>query len=206
MTPRSPPQLSSVIVTGTVSRPPVGLPPERSRPVPAIRCILPVTTPVRPETGTPHRHLGRAAPASLASTSHVPSADAAAPRATHLAEQRAPEEHRDLRRSNPDLCRLRGGVHPLGRRPGVLRAEGVRQRPEALHELPRQPASRSGRRLRRPRHRRAARLRARRRSPDRASTSRSSARPAATRPRSRSSRGWTGRSTAPTASGRSSPD
>ena len=84
-------------------------------------------------------------------------------------------------------------------------AEGVRQRPEALHELPRQPACRSRRRLRRPRHRWPARLRARRRPPERASTSRSSARPAATRPRSRSSRAWTGRSTARTASGPSAP-
>ena len=35
-------------------------------PVSATRCILRRTTPVRPETGTPHRHLGRAAPAPLA--------------------------------------------------------------------------------------------------------------------------------------------
>ena len=35
---------------------------------------------------------------------------------------RAREElSRDLRRPNPDLRRLRGGVHPLRRRPGVLR-------------------------------------------------------------------------------------
>ena len=46
-------------------------------------------------------------------------------------------------------------------------AEGLRQRPEALHELPRQPARRPRRRLRRPRHRRPARLRARRRPPAR---------------------------------------
>ena len=116
-----------------------------------------------------------------------------------------PEEHRDLRRSDPELRRLRRRIHPLGRRSGVLRPEGVRQRPEALHELPRQPASGPRRRLRRPRHRRPARLRARRRPP----------RPRVLRGRLLvvrqpgagpvQSPAWTARSTARTASGRSAP-
>jgi hypothetical protein len=70
---------------------------------------------------------------------------------------------RDLRRPNVDMRRLCGGVHPLGRRSGVLRPEGLRLRSEALSQLPRQPAGKSRSRLRRPRHRRPPRLRARRR-------------------------------------------
>ena len=64
------------------------------------------------------------------------------------------------RRGNIDrIPNLRRG------RPGVLRPEGLLQRSEALHELPGQPPSCPGRRLRRPRHRRSAWLRARRRPP-----------------------------------------
>ena len=74
------------------------------------------------------------------------------------ADQRASEEHRDLRRSNPELCRLWSGVHPFGGRSGVLRPEGVRQRPEALHQLPGQPAGLPRWWVRRPRDRWAARL------------------------------------------------
>ena len=64
MTPRSLPRLSLGIVTGRLSRSPVpGARTHRDAgttflPVFATRCILPVITPVRPETGTPHRHLG----------------------------------------------------------------------------------------------------------------------------------------------------
>jgi hypothetical protein len=46
------------------------------------------------------------------------------------------EKKRDLRRSNPHLRRLQRGVHPLRRGSGVLQAEGVRIRPQALSELP----------------------------------------------------------------------
>ena len=147
------------------------------------------------------RHLGRAAPGH--SCHRQPRPSSACPGRTtsyrHVLEDRV-----DLLRSNHPLRRLRRGVHPLRRRPGVLCAEGVRLGSQALHQLPRQPAGLARRRRGGPpRHRWTARLRARRAAS--ASTSRCSARRAAIRPRSRSSRGWTGRSTARTASGPTRP-
>ena len=72
-----------------------------------------------------------------------------------------------LRRSKPYLRRLRHRVRALGCRSGVLRAEGVRFRSQALPQLSRLAARLARvfqlRRLRRPRHRWPARLRARRR-------------------------------------------
>src|SRR4051812_39037750 len=41
-----------------------------------------------------------------------------------------------LYRSNPHLCRLWRGLHPLCRRPGVLHAEGVRIRSQAVPIVP----------------------------------------------------------------------
>lgn len=85
------------------------------------------------------------------------------PRTAHQGRTGRLEDYRDLRRSNPCLRRLRRGVHPLGRRPGVLRAEGVLQRPQALHQLSGQPSGCPRWRLGPSRYRWPAGLRARRR-------------------------------------------
>ena len=163
MTPRSPPR----ILTGHCDRylvttaSPVAHPAMSGS---STRCIL-----RRYSTGAPRKQglrLGTwvsAGPASFARP-RSPSADEAASEA-HPADHRVPEEHRDLRRSDPELCGLRRGIHPLCGRPGVLRRQGIFQRPEALHELSCQPASRPRRWVRRPRHRWPARLRARGRPP-----------------------------------------
>ena len=136
----------------------------RRQPISASRCILPVTEPVRPRRG-PHIGTWERVPASFARPASTHRRCGRPDHGAPPADQRAPEEHRDLRRPNPELCGLRRGVHPLRRGPGVLPAEGLRQRPEALHQLPSQPARQPRWRLRRPRHRWPARLRARRRPP-----------------------------------------
>ena len=86
MTPRSPPRISRLIVTGTVSRPPVG------------RADGPLTTPkpdpsypARPDTGAPRNRDSTSAPGSRGpgfsrQHSHVPTADAAALRGARPAE------------------------------------------------------------------------------------------------------------------------
>ena len=112
--------------------------------------------------------------------------------------QRLREEKRGLRRSNPDLCGLRRRVRALGRRPGVLRAEGVRLGPETMPQLPCQPAHHA-------RCRRRIGARPRRATGGPREYFAASARAAATRPRCLSSRTRTGRSTARTASGTSTP-
>ena len=146
-------------------------------------------------------HIGTWArgPASRADLA-VPSADAAALRGAPPHTTRPGGALRDLRRSNPHLRRLRSGVHPLGRRSGVLRQKGFASDPKRCTAA--EPA---GAPLATPATTSA-------RSAARAATSAAttarprvlrgaSARRAATRPRCRSSRGWTARSTARTASG-----
>ena len=143
------------------------------------------------QTGTPHRHLDSAAPA-VPDAPHRPVRRCGRPCA-HRATRSEERKFRDLRRSDADLCRLWGGVHPLGRRSGVLRRRRASRRPEALRQLPGQPASELATPATTPGTSagRVATSAATTAPP--ASTSRSSARRAATRPRSRSSRGWTDR-------------
>ena len=161
MTPRSLTALSGGIVTGTVS-------PRPARSRRTTRFGEPLY-PADRYTGAPRDRDSTSAPGfarpRLTSPDHAhPVRRCGRPRqARTSADQRVSEEHRDLRRSNPELRRLRSRVHPFGRRPGVLRPEGVRQRPKALHQLPSQPPGITRRRRRRPRYRRTARLRARRR-------------------------------------------
>ena len=88
MTPRSLTPLSAGIVTGTVSPQPGGSGSPGSgfggRATRFGEPLYPaVATPVRPETGTPHRHLGSRGPGSIRQTTHFPSADAAAPIGAH---------------------------------------------------------------------------------------------------------------------------
>lgn len=64
----------------------------------------------------------------------------AVPRGRPARTQAPPEEQRGLRRSNPNLRRLRFRVHTLGRGSGVLRPEGLRLGSEALPQLSRGPA------------------------------------------------------------------
>ena len=120
------------------------------------------TSPVRPETGTSKngtsvaRH--PASPASPPPATLRPARGAS--RAT--ASVRGGQDF-DLHRSHPQLRRLRRGLHPLQRGPGVLRRKGLLVGSQALHQLPRLAAGRTGRiRGRRSLDRRPARLRARR--------------------------------------------
>src|SRR5919197_1816415 len=125
-----------------------------------------IHAPVRPEQGLRERHLGLAAPADSPPRRHPPRrAPTGRYRAQATAATRAREEHGDLRRSDVELRRLRGGVRSFRRRPGVLRAEGVRIGSEALCQLSRIPTSGQGRWLRAASRRRTAGLRAQRRSP-----------------------------------------
>jgi CxxC-x17-CxxC domain-containing protein len=111
-----------------------------------------------PKQGSDKRHLGSRGPGSLSRlrSSRPPNRlSVDAPRSP------GPGGARDLRRSNPQLCRLWSGVHPFGGRPGVLRPARVRLGPQAMRQLPCQPAGSPRQRVRLPRHRRPARVRAR---------------------------------------------
>src|SRR5262245_19570704 len=74
------------------------------------RCALAGETDIE----NPGTRPGRPAPSRA-----PPAFDAAAP-VSAPRTNRASEEQRDFRRSNPFLCRLWGGIHPLGGRSGVL--------------------------------------------------------------------------------------
>ena len=142
MTPRSPtPMLAGHCDRYVVT---VASPSGRARldrqPVFETRCILPVTTNrCAPQQGL---HIGTWArgPGSLRQTSHVPTADAAAlRRRTHAinAPRRSTVTYVD-RTLNCVDCGVEF-IHSAADQE-YYAAEGVRQRPEALHELPRQPA------------------------------------------------------------------
>ena len=85
--------------------------------------------PVRPANRDSTSAPGSARARLLSPDHAFPSADAAAPGA-HPADQRVPEEHRDLRRSDPELRRLWRGIHPFRRRSGVLRQKGFSSDPK----------------------------------------------------------------------------
>src|SRR3989304_2489085 len=126
-------------------------------------------SPVRPGfQGPSAEHLGRAAPGPRPRATLPATPPSVRPPANRTRAPAAPRRSHSgvVHRSKRHLRRLRRRVRSLGRRPGVLRAEGIHVRPEAMPELPRFAAGTArvvGLRLRRPRHRRPARLRARRR-------------------------------------------
>lgn len=122
---------------------------------PPIRCILRVDklSPVRPAQGTPHRHQGSRGP-GLKADFAVPPIPRSAP-----AEHRAREAPSDLRGSDAQLRRLQPGIHSLGRRPEVLRGEGLLLRAQEMRIVSRQPASGPGRGIRFAGHRWPTRLR-----------------------------------------------
>ena len=171
MTPRSPPRMLAghcdrYVVTAHGSAGP-GCRRGRRQPVSATRCIL-----RRTRTGAPRRqglHIGtwvtRARLSSPVLAFPVRRCGRPPQRTSLIARSSRPEENIIVTYVDRTLNCVDCGVefiHSAADQEYYV-AEGVRERPEALHQLPRQPTRRPRRWLRRPRHRWPARLRARRR-------------------------------------------